>query len=346
MLNQLKELLQGNQTTNPQGGQAHALTQTLLDIQGLLGMPYHQPSSKSPASTSKGECTQLNTRNAGPSTRSKTKQAYPIGTIISKFFNGTHYEGEIIKYHPKEELYSVRYSDGDQEDFTAAEIKVHKKIKQSHSQQQQLSVDDLRRAMTATLLHKCRYYHKCHQINRLGPFNCHAQAYRLNSRPNKVITAHKALLVRALKAGCIWDDSLKKWLNLEELLKHPDPQVRETWRKSAGKELGSLFQGFRGTKGMDACQFIPKHEVPKGKKVTKPRVVCAHRPEKIDNPFRTRITAGGHLLDFDGETATNSASVETIKILLNSVLSTPGARFATLDIKNMCLESLLKELNA
>ena len=33
ILNQLKEALQGNQTCNPQGGQAHALTQTQLEVQ-------------------------------------------------------------------------------------------------------------------------------------------------------------------------------------------------------------------------------------------------------------------------------------------------------------------------
>lgn len=110
-----------------------------------------------------------------------------------------------------------------------------------------------------------------------------------------------------------------------------------------GKELGSLFQGFKDAKGMDVCKFIPKWQVPKNKKVTRPRIVCAFRPEKIDNPYRTRITAGGHLLDYDGETATNSANMETVKILLNSVLSTPGARLSTLDVKMMYLESLLKD---
>ena len=72
-----------------------------------------------------------------------------------------------------------------------------------------------------------------------------------------------------------------------------------------------MFQGFKDTKGMDVCKFIPKWQVPRNKKVTKPRTVCAFRPEKLDNPCRTRITAGGHLLDYDGETATNSASMET-----------------------------------
>ena len=94
---------------------------------------------------------------------------------------------------------------------------------------------------------------------------------------------------------------------------------------------------------MDVCKFTPKWQAPKDKKVTQPRTVCAFRPEKIDNPCRTQITAGGHPLDCDGETATNSASMETVKIPLNSVLSTSGARLSTLDVKMMHLESLLKD---
>ena len=87
--------------------------------------------------------------------------------------------------------------------------------------------------MTAILLNECKCQQKCHQLNRSSPFNLHVKACKLNVRPNKVIAAHRMLLVKALKAGCIWDESLKKWLNLKDLLQHPDAQVRETWKKSA-----------------------------------------------------------------------------------------------------------------
>ena len=133
----------------------------------------------------------------------------------------------------------------------------------------------------------------------------------------------RTFICKVLRAGCIWDESLKKWMNLEDLLWHPNPEIRTIWEKSSQKEYGNLFQGFRDTKGMDVCQFIKKEEVPKHKKVTYPRTVVAYRPEKVDNPYRTRITAGGDQLDYDGETSTNSASMTTIKIHQNSVLSTP-----------------------
>ena len=48
---------------------------------------------------------------------------------------------------------------------------------------------------------------------------------------------------------------------------------------------------------------------------------------------RVRVTVGGYRLDFPGATTTHCASLTTTKCLLDSTMSTPGARFMTLDIK-------------
>ena len=130
-------------------------------------------------------------------------------------------------------------------------------------------------------------------------------------------------MCKALKAGCIWDESLKKWMNLEDPLNHPNPEVKAIWEKSSQKEYGNLFQGAGDTVGMDVCEFIKKSDVPIGKKVTYPRTVVAYCQEKVANPYRTRITAGGDQLPCNGETSTDSAAMSTIKIHQNSVLSTP-----------------------
>ena len=47
-----------------------------------------------------------------------------------------------------------------------------------------------------------------------------------------------------------------------------------------------------------------------------------------------RVTVGGNKLDYPGATATDTASMYTLKLLINSVISTWHARFLTLDIKN------------
>jgi len=55
------------------------------------------------------------------------------------------------------------------------------------------------------------------------------------------------------------------------------------------------------------------------------------------------MTIEGNLLDYDGNTKTPIADLITMKILLNSVISTFKAKFLTIDIKNFYLEIKLKD---
>lgn len=53
--------------------------------------------------------------------------------------------------------------------------------------------------------------------------------------------------------------------------------------------------------------------------------------------FRTRLTVGGNTIDYPDEVATKTADMTTVKLLLNSTISTSGARFSTADIGNFYL---------
>ena len=108
-------------------------------------------------------------------------------------------------------------------------------------------------------------------------------------------------------------------------------------------EFGNLFQGLKETKGMNVCTFIGKGDMPKDKKTTHSWTAVAHGPEKVNDPNRTRIAAGGDHLEHDDKATTHVASLETIKTHWNSVISTPGAKCCTGDVSNICLESLLLE---
>ena len=57
------------------------------------------------------------------------------------------------------------------------------------------------------------------------------------------------------------------------------------------------------------------------------------RTEK-DEPNRTRATFGGNLIHYPDDVGTPTADLLLIKIFLNSVISTKGARFATADLSN------------
>ena len=58
---------------------------------------------------------------------------------------------------------------------------------------------------------------------------------------------------------------------------------------------------------------------------------------------RTRSTVGGDRIDYPGEVATPMADMLVEKILFNSVISTKGARFMTIDISNFYLITPLKQ---
>ena len=78
--------------------------------------------------------------------------------------------------------------------------------------------------------------------------------------------------------------------------------------------------------------FIQKHELLYNNKVTYALFVCDYRPQK-EEMERTRITVGGDRLEYQGEVSTKTAGLTTIKLLLNSVVSSAGTKFMTADVK-------------
>jgi hypothetical protein len=62
-----------------------------------------------------------------------------------------------------------------------------------------------------------------------------------------------------------------------------------------------------------------------------------HKEEKE----RTRLTVGGDQIEYPGDKSTRTAGLTTAKILINSVISTLGAKFLVIDIKNFYLNTPL-----
>ena len=90
------------------------------------------------------------------------------------------------------------------------------------------------------------------------------------------------------------------------------------------------------------CHWIKKSQVPKRKIATYNRSVVDIRPEKAE-PHRVRFTAEGNILQYTEETSTGTASIETAKLLINSTLSTKGAKFMAIDISNFYTHNDLKD---
>eukprot|EP00804_Cyclotella_cryptica_P026916 CCRYP_014749-RA/>CCRYP_014749-RA protein AED:0.26 eAED:0.26 QI:0/0/0/1/0/0/2/0/1022 len=139
--------------------------------------------------------------------------------------------------------------------------------------------------------------------------------------------------------SAILDTDTGELLKYRHLIKNP--KYCTIWKNAYGKELGRLAQGIPGTvKGTNTIVFIVYNEIPpqRRKDVTYGRIVANYRPEKED-PYRIRLTVGGNRITYPGDCGTPTADMLTTKILLNSVISTKGARFMTIDIKDFYLNT-------
>ena len=110
-------------------------------------------------------------------------------------------------------------------------------------------------------------------------------------------------------------------------------------------EWGRLAQGNdAGVASTNTIEFINQTLIPKAKKVTYGSFACDHRPLK-DEEWRIRIVVGGDKLTYDRDTGSPAANMLETKLLFNSVISDAknGARFASMDLKDMFLQTHMKE---
>jgi hypothetical protein len=116
------------------------------------------------------------------------------------------------------------------------------------------------------------------------------------------------------------------------------------WGKSYTKELGQLAQGMSGTKGTDTIVFIRYNKIPLDRRrhITYGKTVVTYRPEK-DNPNQTRLTVGGNWIVHHGNVSTPAVEMMTVKMHLNSVISTKGVQYCTFDLKDFYLNMPMEQ---
>ena len=80
-------------------------------------------------------------------------------------------------------------------------------------------------------------------------------------------------------ANAVINEETGKVMNLKRLLNHP--KYMETWTRASANEFGRLFQGCgrnedgsQRIEGTNACHWIRRNQVPKGKRVSYSRSVA------------------------------------------------------------------------
>jgi hypothetical protein len=88
--------------------------------------------------------------------------------------------------------------------------------------------------------------------------------------------------------------------------------------------------------GSNTILFIPRQAIPKCRIVTYGRFIVDIRPNKSEI-HRVRLTVGGNPIKYQGDVSTRSADLTTSNYLWNSTISTDGAKYMCLDVKNFYL---------
>ena len=143
-------------------------------------------------------------------------------------------------------------------------------------------------------------------------------------------------------AGAVLDGDTGELLEYRHLIQRP--KYRHDWQYSFGNEVGRLAQGMPGRNtGTNTIFFIGREDIPpdRWRDITYGKIVCNVRPQK-DEVNRTRWTVGGDGIHINMDCGTPTASLLTVKLLLNSVVSTAGAKFMGLDLKDFYLNTPMK----
>merc|ERR1711884_210352 len=217
----------------------------------------------------------------------RTATTFPNGTIIRKKIGRTIQRGTVTRYDENIKYYWIDYENGDSEEM------------------------------------RHRYVEK---------YKCNDKPDIIRRKSNRIKQqTHTTTDVQL--AYAVYDKETEKMMEMRNLRNHPNKKKREEWDRSSANEYGRLMKGIgmkregkSRVQGCDTFHFIKKNQIPKGKKVTYARFCCDVRPQK-EEKNRTRMTAGGDRLEYDGETTTETSTIETAKILINSTISTDGARF-------------------
>jgi hypothetical protein len=98
------------------------------------------------------------------------------------------------------------------------------------------------------------------------------------------------------------------------------------WMRSTANDIRRLYK-------TNTIRFIRRFDVPKGRNITYGSFVVDIKEHKEENE-RIILTLGGDQIEYPSEKCTQTAGLTGAKILINSIISTKGARFLVIHISN------------
>ena len=146
-----------------------------------------------------------------------------MGTIIRKWDAGTNsfHKGAITSFDATNNLYHVKYLQGDREEYTYDEIRKYRKTIQKYAKYK--PIRDFNNSVLFIPTKACPNPVK-------QDFLQHHQALFLQQQHEEYVRLKHIVL-----AGAVWDDELKKMAAYRDLIKHRNSIIRNRWTRGSGK---------------------------------------------------------------------------------------------------------------
>jgi hypothetical protein len=162
--------------------------------------------------------------------------------------------------------------------------------------------------------------------------HCFTILKHITNQTPKIRLSSKDISIMPEMANAVICPDTGKSLKHHELITKLRYKIK--WMKSTANEINRLYN-------TNTIRFIKKSNIPKGRKVTYGSFVVDIKDHKEDKE-RTRLTVGGDQIEYPGDKSTQTAGLTTAKILINSVISTLGAKFLVIDINIFYLNTPLE----
>jgi hypothetical protein len=149
-----------------------------------------------------------------------------------------------------------------------------------------------------------------------------------------ILSSNKKVIILPEMANAVICPETCKSLKHQELITKLRYKIK--WMRSTANKISKLYN-------TNTIRFIRRLNMPKGRKVTCGSFVVDIKDHKEEKE-RARLTVGGDQIEYPGDKSTRTAGLTTAKILINSVISTLGAKFLVIDITNFYLKTPLRRL--
>jgi hypothetical protein len=161
--------------------------------------------------------------------------------------------------------------------------------------------------------------------------HCFAISAQPKTQYTKKPSENRKVILLPEMANAVICPETGKSLKHQELIKKLRYKIK--WMRSTANEINMFYN-------TNTIRFIRRSDIPKGRKVTYGSFVVDIKDHKEEKE-RTKLTVGGDQIEYPGDKSTRTAGLATAKILINSVISTLGAKFLAIDIKIFYLNTPL-----